>query len=374
MHHPAQNEKIERMIAEMTAAVLYGKEDLRLERVKIPQAGPGELILRVGAALTCGTDLKVYRRGYHALMLTPPIPFGHELAGVVTETGPGVTTFQPGDRVVALNSAPCDVCFFCKHNQQNLCADLLFNNGAYAEYIRIPARIVAKNTLLIPAHVPFEHAALTEPLACVVRGLEESGAQPGDTMVVIGAGPIGLMFMHVAEIAGVHVIAVVKREDQIAAATLFGARSVVHIGSVDDPIAAVRALTPEGRGADVVIEAVAIPTTWEWAVEIVRKGGVVNFFGGPPSGTQVQLDTNRIHYGDITLKASFHHTPATCRTAFDLVTSGRFKCADYITGSATLQDVPTLFASMMNRNRNGTSRDIKTAVFPNPTASSEDTK
>ncbi|WP_158794144.1 zinc-binding dehydrogenase [Granulicella sp. L60] len=358
----------------MTAAVLYGKEDLRLERVKIPQAGPGELILRVGAALTCGTDLKVYRRGYHALMLTPPIPFGHELAGVVTETGPGVTTFQPGDRVVALNSAPCDVCFFCKHNQQNLCADLLFNNGAYAEYIRIPARIVAKNTLLIPAHVPFEHAALTEPLACVVRGLEESGAQPGDTMVVIGAGPIGLMFMHVAEIAGVHVIAVVKREDQIAAATLFGARSVVHIGSVDDPIAAVRALTPEGRGADVVIEAVAIPTTWEWAVEIVRKGGVVNFFGGPPSGTQVQLDTNRIHYGDITLKASFHHTPATCRTAFDLVTSGRFKCADYITGSATLQDVPTLFASMMNRNRNGTSRDIKTAVFPNPTASSEDTK
>jgi L-iditol 2-dehydrogenase len=374
MHHPAQNEKIERMIAEMTAAVLYGKEDLRLERVKIPQAGPGELILRVGAALTCGTDLKVYRRGYHALMLTPPIPFGHELAGVVTETGPGVTTFQPGDRVVALNSAPCDVCFFCKHNQQNLCADLLFNNGAYAEYIRIPARIVAKNTLLIPAHVPFEHAALTEPLACVVRGLEESGAQPGDTMVVIGAGPIGLMFMHVAELAGVHVIAVVKREDQVAAATLFGARSVVHIGSVDDPIAAARALTPEGRGADVVIEAVAIPTTWEWAVEIVRKGGVVNFFGGPPSGTQVQLDTNRIHYGDITLKASFHHTPATCRTAFDLVTSGRFKCADYITGSATLQDVPTLFASMMNRNRNGTSRDIKTAVFPNPTASSEDTK
>jgi L-iditol 2-dehydrogenase len=374
MHHPAQNEKIERMIAEMTAAVLYGKEDLRLERVKIPQAGPGELILRVGAALTCGTDLKVYRRGYHAMMLTPPIPFGHELAGVVTEAGPGVTTFRPGDRVVALNSAPCDLCFFCTHNQQNLCEDLLFNNGAYAEYIRIPARIVAKNTLHVPNSVPFEHAALTEPLACVVRGLEESGAQPGETMVVIGAGPIGLMFMHVAELAGVHVIAVVKREDQVAAATLFGARSVVHIGSVDDPIAAARALTPEGRGADVVIEAVASPTTWEWAVEMVRKGGVVNFFGGPPSGTQVQLDTNRIHYGDITLKASFHHTPATCRTAFDLVTSGRFKCADYITGSATLQDVPALFASMMNRNRNGTSRDIKTAVFPNPAASSEISK
>jgi L-iditol 2-dehydrogenase len=350
------------MISQMTAAVLYGKEDLRLEQVDVPRASHGELVVRVGAALTCGTDLKVYRRGYHALMLRPPIPFGHELAGIVTEVGPGVKTFREGDRIVALNSAPCDVCFFCTHGQQNLCEDLLFNNGAYAEYIRIPSRIVEKNTLLIPDDVPFEHAALTEPLACVVRGLEESGAHPGDTMVVIGAGPIGLMFMHVAQIAGVNIIAVVKREDQIAAAKLFGASCVVHIEAVDDVVAATRALTPEGRGADIVIEAVAIPATWEWAVDMVRKGGLVNFFGGPPSGTRVQLDTNRIHYGDITLKASFHHTPATCRTALELVTSGRFKCADYITGRAILAQVPELFARMMTRTAD--SRDIKTAVFP----------
>ena len=286
----ARNEKIEEMIAEMTAAVLYGKEDLRLERVAVPQAGPGELVVRVGAALTCGTDLKVYRRGYHAMMLKPPIPFGHEVAGVVAEVGAGVTEFREGDRVVALNSAPCDVCFFCRHGQQNLCEDLLFNNGAYAEFIRIPARIVEKNTLLVPDGVPLEHAALTEPLACVVRGLEESGAQAGDTMVVIGAGPIGLMFMHVAELAGVKVIAVVKREDQIEAARLFGAsRSRADGSDVEDVVAATRALTPEGRGADVVIEAVATPATWEWAVDMVRKGGVVNFFGGPPSGTKVQL-------------------------------------------------------------------------------------
>jgi L-iditol 2-dehydrogenase len=350
------------MTAEMTAAVLYGKEDLRLERVDVPRAGPGELIVRVGAALTCGTDLKVYRRGYHAMMLKPPIPFGHELAGAVSEAGPGVTAFREGDRVVALNSAPCDACFFCRHEQQNLCEDLLFNNGAYAEFIRIPARIVEKNTLLIPDGTPLEHAALTEPLACVVRGLEESGARAGDTMVVIGAGPIGLMFMHVAELAGVKVIGVVKREDQIAAAKVFGAAKVVQVGAVEDVIAATRALTPEGRGADVVIEAVASPATWEWAVEMVRKGGVVNFFGGPPSGTKVQLDTNRLHYGDITLKASFHHTPATCRTAFGLVTSGRFKSAEYITGRAELKDVPGLFARMMSRD--GGSREIKTAVFP----------
>jgi L-iditol 2-dehydrogenase len=354
------------MKADMLAAVLYGKEDLRLERVPIPHAAPGELVLRVGAALTCGTDLKVYRRGYHARMLQPPIPFGHEVAGVVVQTGDGVTSFKIGDRVVALNSAPCDVCFFCRHGQQNLCEDLLFNNGAYAEYIRIPARIVSKNTLTIPAATPFEHAALTEPLACVIRGLEESGARPGDTMIVIGAGPIGLMFMHAAELSGVHVIAVVKRDDQIAAAKLFGAKSVVQIaqiGTVSDPIAAARALTPGFRGADIVIEAVATPTAWEWAVAMVRKGGVVNFFGGPPSGTTVALDTNRLHYGDITLKASFHHTPATCRTAFNLITGGRFRCADYITGRATLADVPALFSAMLTRN--GTATDIKTAVFPN---------
>jgi L-iditol 2-dehydrogenase len=346
----------------MTAAVLYGKEDLRLERVAVPRAGLGELVVRVGTALTCGTDLKVYKRGYHAKMLKPPMPFGHEFAGVVAEVGAGVTMFRQGDRVVALNSAPCDACFFCKNGQQNLCEDLMFNNGAYAEFIRIPARIVEKNTLLVPDKVPFEHAALTEPLACVVRGLEESGARAGDTMVVIGAGPIGLMFMHVAELAGVKVIAVVKRKDQVAAAEVFGATNVVQVEAEEDVVAAARALTPEGRGADVVIEAVASPATWEWAVDMVRKGGVVNFFGGPPSGTKVQLDTNRLHYGDITLKASFHHTPATCRTAFELVTSGRFKCAEYITGRVGLDQVPDLFARMMNRN--GSSREIKTAVFP----------
>jgi L-iditol 2-dehydrogenase len=349
-------------MTQMTAAVLYGREDLRLEQVEIPQPADGEIVVRVGAALTCGTDLKVYRRGYHAKMLKPPIPFGHELAGTVYQVGSSVTAFREGDRVVALNSAPCDVCFFCRHNQQNLCEDLLFNNGAYAEFIRIPARIVEKNTLHIPDGVPFEHAALTEPLACVVRGLEESGAQPGDTMVVIGAGPIGLMFMHAAQLAGVNIIAVVKRDDQVAAAKLFGASCVIQISAGDDIIAATRALTPGGRGADIVVEAVATPIAWEWAVEMVRKGGVVNFFGGPPSGTKVKFDTNHLHYGDITLKASFHHTPATCRTAFNLVTSGRFKCADYITGRATLDQLPQVFKEMLTRHSG--LLDIKTAVFP----------
>ncbi len=348
----------------MTAAVLYGKEDLRLVEVEVPRADAGEIVLRVGAALTCGTDLKVYRRGYHAMMLTPPIPFGHEVAGVVSEVGEGVTGLRVGDRVVALNSAPCDCCFWCGKGQPNLCEDLLFNNGAYAEFLRVPARIVAKNTLLIPEGMPLEHAALTESLACVVRGMEESQATPGDTMAVIGAGPIGLMFMHVASLTGMRVIAVVKRESQRVAAKLFGAEEVVVAGEDEETIAAVRMLTPNDRGVDVAIEAVATPIAWEWAVSMVRRGGVVNFFGGPPSGTVVTLDTNRLHYGDIRLLASFHHTPSACRTAFDLLRSGRARCAEFITGRAGLGDVPGIFERMLTRDTSSGVLDIKTAVFP----------
>jgi L-iditol 2-dehydrogenase len=351
------------MSVEMTAAVLYGREDLRIERVPMPEPGPGEVVVRVHAALTCGTDLKVYRRGYHARMLQLPALFGHEQSGIVHEVGRGVTAFRPGDRVVALNSAPCGQCYYCRRGQENLCDDLLFNNGAYAEFLRIPARIVAKNTLIIPAGVPFEHAALTEPLACVVRGLEESDARPGDTVVVIGAGPIGLMFMHAAELAGLDVIAVVKREEQVAAARIFGAKHVVSMAETDDPIAAVRALTPDHRGVDLAVEAVATPLAWQWAVEMARKGGTVNFFGGCPAGTKVELDTNRLHYNDITLKASFHHTPLAARGAFELIASGRFKCREYITGRAPLSDLDGVFHRMMDRSIYGAG-DIKTAIIP----------
>ena len=348
----------------MRAAVLRGQEDLRIEDVPIPTAGPGELVLRVGAALTCGTDLKVYRRGYHAKMLTLDRLFGHELAGTVVEVGEGVTNFAIGDRVLPLNSAPCDACFFCLNHQQNLCDDLLFNNGAYAEFIRIPARIVEKNTLRIPDAVPFEHAALTEPLACVLRGLEESNATPGQTAIVLGAGPIGLLFIHAASLLGLHVIAVVKRKDQVATAQHFGAEHILRISDVPDPIAAARALTPEGRGADIVFEAVATPEAWQWAVQMARKGGLVNLFGGPPTGTTVSLDTNLIHYSDLTLKASFHHTPATARRAFELITSGRFRAQDFLTGTATIEDLPSVFRAMLTRPADGIAPEIKTAIFP----------
>ena len=228
-----------RVNGQMTAAVLYGKEDVKIEKVPIPTLDDGEVLVKVQVALTCGTDLKVYQRGYHARMIVPPALFGHELAGVIEEVGPGVRDFKKGMRVVALNSAPCGMCFYCSKHQENLCEDLLFNNGAYAEYIKIPRRIVETNMLAMPDDVSFEEAAMTEPLACVLRGLHETGVEIGDTVAVIGAGPLGLMFVQVAKLTGCKVIAVVKRDSQVAAAKRIGADEVVQIGKVHDPVEAV---------------------------------------------------------------------------------------------------------------------------------------
>src|SRR6202030_1249355 len=234
----------------MTAAVLYGKEDVKIERVPIPRVGDGEVLVKVQVALTCGTDLKVYQRGYHARMIVPPALFGHELAGVIEEVGHGVRGFKKGMRVVALNSAPCQMCFYCSKHQENLCEDLLFNNGAYAEYIRIPRRIVERNMLQIPVEVSYQDAAMTEPLACVLRGLQETGVEPGDSVAVLGAGPIGLMFVQVAKAIGCNVIAVVKRDGQVTAAKHMGAHEIIQTTKVADVVDAVRALSPQKRGCD----------------------------------------------------------------------------------------------------------------------------
>jgi L-iditol 2-dehydrogenase len=345
--------------ATMQAAILHGREDIRIESVPVPRAEIGELIVRVGAALTCGTDLKVFRRGYHARMIVPPALFGHELAGTVVEAGEGVSGFAPGARVVALNSAPCGRCYYCGRGQENLCDDLLFNNGAYAEFIRIPARIVAKNTLRVPDHVPLEHAALTEPLACAVHGFEDSHPREGDTVAIIGGGPLGLMILHVAALAGYEVIALVKHDGQVEAARQLGATHVVQTSSIRKAIRETRALTPNNRGVDIAIEAVGVPEAWQEAVELVRKGGTVNFFGGCAVNTHVALDTNRIHYSDITLRATFHHTPAICRKALELIAGGRFQAGAFITGHAHLYELNRVFEKLMNR-----SSEIKTAIVP----------
>src|SRR5271165_2834253 len=227
----------------MMAAVLYGKEHLQVEPVAVPKIDRGDILVRVKVALTCGTDVKVFRRGYHARMIVPPAVFGHELAGDVVTVGEGVSRFSVGQRVVAANSAPCEECFFCRRGLQNLCEDLLFNNGAYAEYIRIPARIVERNTYVIPENVGYQDAALVEPLACVVRSFEETAPQPDDTVAVIGLGPIGLMFVKLAKLYGCRVVAIGRRKTQLDRAAALGADELIIGADHNDPVQAVRGLT-----------------------------------------------------------------------------------------------------------------------------------
>jgi L-iditol 2-dehydrogenase len=343
----------------MTAAVLYGKEQLRIETVDVPEIGRGDVLVRVRAALTCGTDVKVFRRGYHARMIRPPALFGHELAGDIVAVGEDVQGFRAGQRIVAANSAPCGECFYCQRGQENLCDDLLFNNGAYAEYIRIPARIVAKNMHEIPPQVSYQDAALVEPLACVMRGLEETGVRPGDTVAVIGLGPIGMMFVRLAKtLYNARVIAIGRRQSQLERASRMGADEIVLNDDGADVVTPVRALTG-GRGADVVIEAVGLPGLWQLAVKLLRRGGVVNFFGGCPDGAEVPIDTGLVHYSELTLKASFHHTPALIRQALETVSRGYVTAKDFVNRVEPLTNLLEVMQHLMSHDGH-----LKTAIIP----------
>jgi L-iditol 2-dehydrogenase len=344
--------------SQMMAAVLYGKEHLQVEPIAIPTIQRGDILVRVKVALTCGTDVKVFRRGYHARMIVPPAVFGHELAGDIVAAGEDVTNFSVGDRVVAANSAPCNECFFCKKNLQNLCEDLLFNNGAYAEYIRIPARIVERNTYRIPEHVSYHDAALAEPLACVVRGLDDTNPQPGDTVAIIGLGPIGLMFVKLAKLAGTRVIAIGRRKTQLDRAAAMGADELVSTEEVKMPVQHVRHLT-SNRGVDIAIEAVGKPETWHWAVDMVRRGGLVNFFGGCPNDSKVSLDTALLHYSEITCKASFHHTPAYIQKALELVADGHITSSFFVNREEPLANLLEVMRHLMSHNGH-----LKTAIIP----------
>ncbi len=342
----------------MTAAILYGKRDVRIEQIPIPRVGPGEILVRIKAALTCGTDLKVYRQGFHARMIVPPSVFGHELAGVVEEVGEGVDSFNRGMRVVSANSGPCNRCFFCEKHLANLCEDLQFINGAYAEFIRIPERIVRQNLLILPDNLAFHEAAMVEPLACVLRAVEETGIVEGDSVVVIGMGPIGLMFIQVLKNLGVRVIAAGKRSSQLAIAQRLGADHVVD-STHSNVVEQVRKITNGRRGADVVIEAVGTTETWQQAMGMVRRGGTINLFGGCPSGTHIPLDTTLIHYSEITIKASFHHTPRHIREALDAIHRGEVRANALITGEESLGSLRNVLERLLNRNG-----DLKIAIIP----------
>lgn len=337
------------ILERMKAAVLHGREDVRIEEVAERPLAPGEVRVAIEAALTCGTDLKVYRRGYHAKMIVPPAVFGHEFAGFVSEVGPGVDGWVVGDRVVAANSAPCGACFHCGAGQEQLCDDLLFLNGAYAGSIAIPARLVARNLLRLRPETGFADAALTEPLACVVQGVEESRLRAGQRVAVIGSGPIGLMFVRLAAHLGCEVTVAGRGVGRLGIATRLGAARVIDAAA--HPAWWQDIKSGGERGFDVVLEAVGKPEAWEHAVQVVRKGGTVNFFGGCPAGTTLTLDTGLVHYSNLTLLASFHHTPRTIRRAFSLIEERVVQAADFVDGRSPLSRLPELLRDMAAGNR-----------------------
>jgi L-iditol 2-dehydrogenase len=296
------------------AALLYAPGDLRVEEVPRPEPGPGDVLVQVELALTDGTDVKTYRRGHPLLLTQSPARFGHEFCGLVD-----------GRRVVAANSAPCGECDGCVRGEQ--CRELVFLSGAYAEWLVVPERIAEVNLHDVPRGVAPQVAAMVEPLACCLRGIERADITSGDTVAILGAGPIGLMLAACVADAGGWPVIVGGREERRAIVEDFGA----EVG--------------DGRGADVVIEAAGTERAWSDAVELVRPGGTVVMFGGLPHDARPPVDAYRVHYEELTVRGSFHHTPQTVRAALVFLASGAYPWERLVTHRIALDGLPALFAA-----------------------------
>ncbi len=330
----------------MMRSVFYlGPERVELRQAPIPSPQPGELLVKVRAAVTCGTDVKTYRRGHPKF--PPPFAFGHEFGGDVVEVGKGVSGFRPGARVTANVFAECGKCFYCRKGQGNLCENLVYNFGAFSEYMIIPESIVRLNTFEIPAHISYAQAAILEPLVTVVHGQELIAIKPGENVAIIGAGgPISLMHLQLARLAGAaQIIAVGHSPIRLEAARRLGATVTINANE-QDTIQAVRHLTG-GYGADVVIECAGTKLAWETAVECVRKGGRVLWFGGLPTGARVELDAARIHYGELSLFGIHGGSSADARRAFDLIVSEKIDVQSLFSGVMPLEQVELALQKMI---------------------------
>ena len=324
----------------MKAVLFYGPQDIRYEDVKIKPLAKGEILVKVKSALTCGTDVKTFRRGHPVLIKKVPSGFGHEFSGVVEKIGDGVNNVKVGDRVVCANSAPCGKCFYCRHEEYNLCENLDLLNGAYAEYIVVPERIVKKNTLILPEDLSFDKAAFCEPLANVVHGVERTNIKAGQTVGIIGIGPIGLMFARLAKLKGANTIVAGRNPLKLKMAEEFAhADEIIDLKRYPNPEKIFKEFTEEKKGLDVAVECVGLPEIWERIFSCVRPGGTVHFFGGCKSGSTVTFDTTKMHYGDITLMSVFHHTPKYFRQALNYIASGDVEVEKLITNTLSLRDV-----------------------------------
>ena len=333
---------------------LLGPEQVELRRVPVPRPAAGEILVRIGAATTCGTDVKVSRRGGHPRMLQAPTPFGHEVAGTVVVRGEAVEGWVVGDRVVVLNSASCGVCSFCERGEENLCPDLQYLNGAFAEYLLVPGRFVARSTYRLPDEVSFELAALTEPLACVLHGVEACDLRENDDVLIFGAGPIGLLFVGVLAALGHRVVLADPSLSRLESGCRLGAQETIQIerggGQVEAVCAQARAAGhSECGGFDVVVEATGVPEVWQDAIEAARPGGLVNLFGGCAPGTKLNIETQLLHYQELTIKGVYHHRPATAREAVQLLAQARFPAQELLSEERPLEELEPALRAMVSK-------------------------
>lgn len=348
-------------MSSMLAIRFYNPGEVRAEQVPVPQAGPGELVAKSAVALTCGTDVKMFKRGH--VLMKPPQIIGHEFAGTVIEVGAGVKNFKPGMRIAAANSAPCNRCFYCMMRQPNLCEHLNETlmgftwPGTYAEYVRVPERIVRQNTFQVPDDVTLDHVASLEPLACVVHGWDLVGVEAGGTALVIGGGPIGLLHAQLARLHGATQVALCDVVDQrLEEAKKVGTEIVIN-SNTENLADRVNDLT-DGRGADIVIEAVGRKETWESTNQLVRKGGTVLLFGGCASGTNVTFNADKIHYGELHVQGAFHHTPSAVERAFNLIVKGQVSIGPLISHEMPLEKAEEALKMM------GEGKALKIALRP----------
>jgi L-iditol 2-dehydrogenase len=341
----------------MKQVLLTAPGQLEIREVPVPEPAEGELVVKINSALTCGTDLKAYVRG-HALIPMPG-PLGHEYSGIVARTGRGVDNFSEGDEVMGVHSAPCHVCRYCRRKLYNLCETLIEKMalGAFAEYMRLPAHVVRQHIFPKPVNLSFEEAALLEPLSCVVHPYNKFKLHETETVLIIGAGPIGLMHLAYLKTRGVNVIVSDFFDDRLLIAERIGAD---HISTPGDVEQCVHNAT-DSLGVDLVVECTGQVDVWESAVNHVRRGGVVVLFGGCAGGSRVNLDAHRLHYDELTLLGAFHYTPGDVKTAYHLLANKNLDLSGLISGVFPLQEVEKAFKLLKE------GKGIKYALKPSKT-------
>lgn len=321
----------------MIQAFLIEPGRIEIKEVERPSPRDGEVLIKVRTALTCGTDLKAYIRGHP--MIPMPGPFGHEFSGVIAEKGKGVKGFKEGDSIMAVHSAPCMICPYCKKRLYNLCERIMDTKvlGAFSEYLILPPHVVKKNLFHKPADLSFEEAAFLEPLSCVTHGLRRTRLKTGDSALIIGVGPIGLLHLLLLKERGLRVAVTARKRERLEMAKRLGADLAIETANLGKALSEFT----NGLGVDIAIECTGQIEVWKSSVDYVRRGGTVILFGGVKPGTEICYDTHRLHYDEINIKGSFHFRPDDVRIAAR--TLRRIRVSPLITGYFPLTEINSAF-------------------------------